>query len=241
MSDTLKTPPSSPPSRSLSSLPNRYLYLLRNRGLKRTVKIIRAHADDALFELRYGVRTGRMVGLGDLEVVGDNKDQGYYYQAVQVSVFRSVFDSFQIPADGVFVDYGSGKGRAVMLSIEYGFHRAVGIEFARDLCREAEHNLDKFRARTSGHFEARVLNGDAACYQVHDDDCVFFLYDPFGKKVLEQVLCNIRLSLQSKPRLIHVVYGYPVHRQVLDDDPFWRVAGETTSGGFDPFVYYQPR
>lgn len=241
MSEHLKSAGSSPPSRNLGSLPRRYSGLLRSRGLKRTLRIIRANTDDALFDFRYGVRTGRMVGLGDLEVVGDNREQGYYYQPVRVLVFRSALDSFKIPPDGIFVDYGSGKGRALLLSIEYGFERAVGIEFSPDLCRMAEDNLDRFRTRTGRRFESRVLNEDAACYQVNDDDCVFFLYDPFGQKVLEQVLGNIRHSLQSKPRAIHVIYAYPVHRQVLDDDPFWRTVAETTSGGFDPFVYYQPR
>jgi len=27
----------------------------------------------------------------------------------------------------------------------------------------------------------------------------------------------------------------------LDDDPFWRLVAETTSGGLDTFLYYQPR
>jgi ribosomal protein S18 acetylase RimI-like enzyme len=236
-----QTPGSSPPSRTLISLPIRYLHLLHSRGFKRTLNIVNANANDALFELRYGVHTGRMVGLRDLEVVGDNRDQGYYYQAVRALVFRSAFDYFQIPSSGIFVDYGSGKGRALMLAIEYGFDRAVGIEFAIELCREAEGNLSKFRARSNRDFEARILNLDAACYTVNDDDCVFFLYDPFGKEVLEQVLSNIRHSLQSKPRLIHVVYAHPLYRQLLDDDPFWRTVGDTTSGGFDTFVYYQPR
>jgi hypothetical protein len=193
-----------------------------------------------LFDLRYGVSTDRYVDLKDLKVVGDNRDEGVSYQPIKSLVFRSAIDSFQIPTDGVFVDYGSGKGRAMLLSILYGFHCVVGIEFAQELCREAENNLDKFRARTGRRFGARVLNVDAARYPVNDDDCVFFLYNPFERKVVEQVLVNIRHSLQSKPRLIHILYANPVHRRVLDDDPFWSTVGETDSDGLETFVYYQP-
>ena len=195
----------------------------------------------SVFDFRYGVRTDQWVELSDLEVVGDNRDQGRSYQPIRPLIFRSALDSFKIPREGVFVDYGSGKGRVLMLSVLSGFHRTVGIEFAPDLCRVAEHNLDKFRARTGMQFEALVLNVDAACYKVNDDECVFFLFNPFDGEVLEQVLRNIRYSLQHKPRSIHIIYANPVHRQVLDNDPFWLNVGETDCGGFETFVYYQAR
>lgn len=240
MSEPLQTARSSLPRSRLSSLPSRSFNSLRSRGIRPTLRIIRAYVDDALFDLRYGVRTNRWVDLKDMEVVGDNRDQGCNYQPVKALAFRLAFDSFKIPPDGVFVDYGSGKGRGLLLSILYGFHRAVGIEFAPGLCREAEHCLDTFRVRTGRDFEAHVLNQDAVCYPVNDDDCVFFLFNPFERKVLEHVLRNIRHSLQSKPRSIHIVYANPVHRQVLDGDPFWRAVGETDSGGLETFVYYRP-
>jgi Histone methylation protein DOT1 len=209
----------------MSSLSSRTLNSLRSRGVKTTLKIVHSHFESALFDRRYGVRTG---GLGD-------------NQSIKVPVFRSAFDSLQIPCDGVFVDFGSGKGRVLLLSVLYGFHRSVGIEFVRDLCVASERNLDRFRARTDRHFEVHVLNMDASCYTVSQDDSVFFLYDPFEKKVLEQVLSNIRRSLESKPRSIHIVYANPGHREVLDDDPFWRTAGEVAPHGLETFVYYRQR
>jgi len=237
---------------------------LRNRGLGSTLRTIRVYAGGALFDLRYGVRTNRWVHRTDLEVVGNNKDNAIEYQPIRVLVFRDAFNSFQIQPDnaieyqpirvlvfrdafnsfqiqpdGVFVDFGSGKGRALLLAILYGFHRVVGVEFAQNLCSVAEHNLNGFRDRTRRQFEADVVNVDAAFYPVNDDDCVFFFNNPFDSTVLEQVLSNIRLSLQSKHRLIHIVYAEPKHRQVLDDDPFWRTVGETTFGGYQTVVYDQ--
>jgi Histone methylation protein DOT1 len=240
MSENPKTAADPLLSRSIITLPGRSFNSLRSRGLKPTLRYINAYAHDALFDLHYGVRTYRWVALKDLEIVGDNRDQGINYQPVKVSVFRSAMDAFQIPRDGVFVDYGSGKGRVLMLAVLYGFKRTVGIELAQDLCVDADRNLDRFRNRTRKQFEARVLNVDAACYPVDDDDCVFFLYNPFHAKVLEQLLANIRISLRSKPRLIHIVYANPFHRQVLDGDPFWHSIAETTSGGLETFVYYRP-
>ena len=175
---------------------------IRSRGLKPTFRIIRGYKDDAMFDFRYGVNTCRPVDLKDIEVVGDNRDQGVKYQPIKSRVFRSAINKFRIPPDGVFVDYGSGKGRILLLAVLYGFQQTVGVEFAKDLFSTAEHNVQPFRDRTGMQFDARILNQDAACYQVNDDDCVLFLYNPFQRDVLEQVLNKIRLSLHSKPRSI---------------------------------------
>jgi SAM-dependent methyltransferase len=173
--------------------------------------------------------------------VGNNKNEGGNYQPIKADQFRSAVSFFQIPTDGAIVDYGSGKGRVLLLAILYGFHRVVGVEFAQALCEDAERNFERFRERTGREFAARVVNVDAADYEVRDDDCVFFLNNPFTSKVLGNVLANIRLSLQSRPRRIHIVYVNPFQRQVLDGDPFWRLVAETDSGGLETAVYYQSR
>lgn len=213
---------------------------LRNRGMTPTLRIIRAYAEDATFDFQYGVRTCRTVALKGLDIVGEHGDKGIDYQPIKVSAFLSAMRSFQISPDGVFVDFGSGKGRALLLSNLLGFRRAVGIDFARELCRAAEHNLDQFRARTGRRFDALVLNIDATCYRVGLDDSVFFLYNPFERTVLEQVLSNIRRSLVASPRAIHIVYANPVLRYMLDDDPFWCVMDEFDPNGPEKFVHYQP-
>jgi hypothetical protein len=241
MSETPQAAGSSLPSRKFGSLPSRSVNSIRSRGLIPTLRLIRSYAGDALFDFRYGVHTDRWTALTDLEVVGENKDRGFNYQPVKAHAFRSAMESFQIPPHGTFVDYGSGKGRVLLLAILYGFRRTVGVEFAQDLCVEAEHNLDRFRNRTGRQFVAHIVNVDAALYPVSDDQCVFFFYNPFDSKVLEEVLRNIRTSLQSRPRSIHVVYANPVNRQLFDDDPFWRIVAETPCGGLDNFVHYSPR
>jgi hypothetical protein len=214
---------------------------LRRRGIAATLKIIRALAEDALFDLRHGVRTGGQVDLKNLDVVGENKERGIYYQPIKSSLFLPAMRSFAIPPDGVFVDFGSGKGRALMLALVHGFRHAVGVEFAQELASHAERNLARFRARAGRHFDAQVLNIDATRYPVTAQDRVFFLYNPFQEEILTQVLNNIRASLQAAPRPVHIVYANPVHRHVLDNDPFWHNAGEFQFNGLETMVHYQPR
>lgn len=214
---------------------------LRSRGVAPTLRIIHAIAEDALFDLRHGVSTGGWVELKGLDIPSENKSRGVDYQPIKSAIFSSAMRSFAIPPDGVFVDFGSGKGRALIMAIQYGFQHVVGIEFAQELCLESEHNLARFRARSGKQFDAEILNLDATRYPITAKSSVFFLYNPFQEDVLIQVLNNIRASLQTEPRRAHLVYANPVHRQVLDEDPFWLKAGELDFEGLETFVHYQPR
>jgi Histone methylation protein DOT1 len=227
------------PSRSLVTVPSRTINYLRTRGVRSTFRKIHAHVNNALFDRRYGVQSDQWVALSDLDVVGDNKEHGQNCQPIKPLAFKSAMDVFQIPHDGVFVDFGSGAGGALMMAVLSGFDRVVGVEFARDICPVAEQNLDAFRRRTGKTFESRILNLDATDYDVEDDDRVF--YNPFGRPVLDAALANIRRSYESEPRAIHLVYARPLQRQALDDDPFWLVVAETDTGGLEDFVHYRPR
>jgi hypothetical protein len=227
------------PSRRLRTVPRRTVDYLRDRGFRATLRKIRAHVDNALFDRRYGVQSDQWVSLNDLTVVGGNKDLGGNCQPVKPLAFKAAMDRFRIPREGVFVDIGSGAGRAMMMAALSGFRRVVGVEFAVDVCDLAEQNLGTFRDRAEVEFEYRILNMDATDYQVGDDDRVFFLYNPFDPPVLEAVLANIRRSHEAAPRSIHLIYGNPWHRQVLDDDPFWHAVDETDTGGLEDFVHYR--
>jgi hypothetical protein len=229
------------PSRSLVTVPSRTINYLRTRGVRSTFRKIHAHVNNALFDRRYGVQSDQWVALSDLDVAGDNKEHGQNCQPIKPLAFKSAMDVFQIPHDGVFVDFGSGAGRALMMAVLSGFDRVVGVEFARDICPVAEQNLDAFRRRTGKTFESRILNLDATDYDVEDDDRVFFFYNPFGRPVLDAALANIRRSYESEPRPIHLVYARPLQRQALDDDPFWLLVAETDTGGLEDFVHYRPR
>lgn len=229
------------PSRSLATVPARTFNFLRTHGFRTTLRKARAHVDNALFDRRFGVRSDQWMAVSDLDVVGDNQQHGQNCQPIKPLAFESAMATFQVPRDGVFVDFGSGAGRALMMAVLSGYDRVVGVEFARDVCPVAEENLDAFRRRTGKRFESRILNIDAADYQVDPDDLVFFFYNPFGRPVLERVLANIRGSHEAHPRPIHVIYGRPLERAVLDDDPYWFQAGETDAGGLEDFVHYRPR
>lgn len=65
-----------------------------------------------------------------------------------------------------------------MLAADYGFQRITGVEFDKGLCRIARENLARYRSKTGVQTDVRIVEEDAACYQIHDDENVFFMVHP---------------------------------------------------------------
>jgi predicted RNA methylase len=122
----------------------------------------------------------------------------------------------KLPRDGVFVDLGSGKGRALMLAAKYGFRKVIGIEFSGALCAVARDNLQKFKQKFSTPSEVEVIESDVTKYQLRDDETVFFMLDPFNAPVLTQVLANIKASVERRPRTIWLIYSVPREQHIVD-------------------------
>jgi len=109
-----------------------------------------------------------------------------------------------VPKDllqGTFVDYGAGKGRALVLAARYySFRQVLGIEISSELCRQATGNLQRVAAKN-----ATVICCDAANYVPPTDTTLFFMYNPFFGETMMMVLRNIRKSLHENPRVAAIV------------------------------------
>ena len=62
-------------------------------------------------------------------------NRGYPYKATRVLPLRKLFCIIKgmIPVDSIFVDFGCGKGRALLIASEYNFKSVRGVEFAHEL------------------------------------------------------------------------------------------------------------
>ncbi|WP_301089671.1 class I SAM-dependent methyltransferase [Sphingomonas sp.] len=68
------------------------------------------------------------------------------------------------PARYSFVDYGSGKGRVVMIAAARGFQRAIGVEFAPELHDIALANGRRFTSAGGSSTRCEFILGDAGSY-----------------------------------------------------------------------------
>lgn len=144
------------------------------------------------------------------------KTSVHFYVPTTASVIYRIIRQLPLePGKYVFVDMGSGKGRALLIASEFPFKRIVGIELSEHLHRIAEANVARFtpNPQPCKAFDLRLM--DALQYPFGDEPLVLFLFDPFGREILEKVVANLEASLKVTPRDAFVVYVYPQYEDVL--------------------------
>ena len=108
----------------------------------RSVRAERRNGDRDPFDDEMGVSTAGIVRLESLSVPSETRQLGVRYQPSDPETLRRTIAELPIRYEEfVFVDFGSGKGRALLVASEFPFERIVGIEFAEELheIARAEH------------------------------------------------------------------------------------------------------
>jgi SAM-dependent methyltransferase len=193
------------------------------------------------FDVQYGVDTdGDINGwthLSDLNIPSSNWIYGRDYAPIEPERFRAIFTRLNIGfQDFVFVDFGSGKGRALLLASEFPFKRVVGLEFSPELHQIAQANIRLYASqRKSGPVES--ICADFLEFQIPADPAVFFFFDPCEHRVLKKLLEGIRESLLAAARVAYLVYIAPTEsKKALFDSTEW-LAPVAESAERNYFVY----
>ena len=164
--------------------------------------------DNLAFDLRFGTDTHNREQPNPSEMRSANFEDAVGYMPTNARVFRSVMSSLDLPADSVFVDVGSGKGKVLMLATSYEFKEIVGIEVSKKLCDIARRNLNKLLESNNIKTNPRVIHSDIVDYHFSEEN-VFFMYNPFHTAVMKQFIGNISRSISENPRDIWIIYHQP--------------------------------
>ena len=162
------------------------------------------------FDARFGTDTSAPV------FERDQKTSVHFYVPTTASVIYEILGSIPLqPNTLVFVDMGSGKGRALLVASEFPFTKIVGIELSNDLHRIAEENVKRYKpaSQQCAAFDLKCM--DALDYSYGDEPFVLFLFDPFGREILQNIITNLEVSLKARPREVYVVYVYPQYDDLL--------------------------
>lgn len=211
-----------------------------NRGLQRAARELRAcfspkRADASDFDVKHGTDTSRVVPVGSLDLPTEAAKHAVRYQTAISEVFIDLLNELPISYDKyVFIDLGSGKGRALLSASNFPFKQIIGIELAPSLHRIACSNISIYRTPIQRCHHIISLCQDAAAYTIPTDNVVIYLFNPFDDQIIAAVLSNIEHSLHTYPRSLYIVYLKPAYRRLFDRSPFLRVFKET-----DRFVIYQ--
>jgi len=178
-------------------------------------------------EKKYQLETVKVDTLQNQKIKSGNLKHASIYQATNYFLIEHAFDFLKNEEVNLhLVDYGSGKGRIMVVAAYYGFKKITGIDFSKSLCNEAEINIEKIKLGfPSVDFE--IICDDAVNYSIKNDDTVFFFFNPFDEVVMLQVVKNILASLKKNERKIYVVYVNPLHQEIF------------LSAGFEEEYYFK--
>ena len=184
---------------------------------------------DSSFDRQYGTDTqGITDDMSELGVFTEHRHNAFGYEGIQIPVFRNMLRELNLdPAEYAFVDFGSGKGRALMMAAEHGFARAYGVEFSPVLHEIAQKNAAIFRQRNPRACPIELRLQDASEFSLPDENLVCFFYNPFDDKVMQQVIANIAESYARHPRKLAVAYRNPVCAERFDNLGFLQLVSAT--------------
>lgn len=166
------------------------------------------------------------------------KTSVHFYVPTTASVIYEILSSIPMqPNKYVFVDMGSGKGRALLVASEFPFAKIVGIELSECLHRIATDNVKRYKpaSQKCAVFDLKCM--DALDFTYGDEPLMLFLFDPFGREILQDIITNLEASLRAKPREAYVVYVYPQYEDVLQKSSVLR---QVKTGGpkWQPWSQY---
>lgn len=177
------------------------------------------------FDLRHGVDTGGLIGGGDLRS-GHQHDifnTAYYGMAPSRFVWMLEYwiaDSTHPPINNYsFVDLGCGKGRALMLASELPFRGVIGVELHPGLAGIASHNLALWNASNRGRCPTHVVCQDATDYDLPEGPCLLYLFNPFGRPVVQRLINRLAEQFSTRPGLLDIIYFNPESGDLFDDHP----------------------
>jgi hypothetical protein len=188
----------------------RAVYNSKNRE-----RLRRTRTANRQFDERFGVETHTGSSLAELGVANPSL-QSYKYAPVSQEYFDLAMAAVDVRCeDFVFVDLGSGKGKALLLASDYPFQRIIGVEFSPVLHRIAVDNLSRYRNPSQRCWNIESVCEDATEYDFPLSPLIIYLFHPFGPDLLNIVLARLESSLGKHPRPCVLVMVFPLLASVV--------------------------
>lgn len=194
------------------------LLAARERLAKRRRPVAAPPKASGSFDARFNVDTSGK--LGTIEALAGiespNWNSGVPYQTTSEDVFEGLMETCSVRHEEfVFVDLGSGKGKALMLAAGYPFQKIIGVEYCRPLHETALRNMAMYRNPAMKCKDIHCLCEDATKFEIPPQPCVFHMFNPFGPTIVDAVAQNMLQSRARHSRPMYVLYSNALHADVF--------------------------
>ena len=179
-----------------------FLKSLRDNGVFPTVRKI----GQRIFYKIKGIDFSTQ-NIYDLTRVGEHQERGTALVSTSIDFLTQLLKDLDraigTPVQkNLFVDYGSGKGAAIIHAKELGFKRTIGIEFAKELNDQALKNIEALNLENVSSVYA-----DATAYILPNDISVIYFFNPFDEVVMQKVVNNIMIQKDNFENSVYIIYG----------------------------------
>ena len=171
---------------------------------------------DGSIDRKFGTDTSGYIALENLAIESKNTKDGIWYEPMSAKIFSQIMGTLNINWRAFdFVDFGSGKGRVLLLASSYGFKNIVGVEFSEELHKIAAKNAALWSRGVKKRSNIETLHKDATEYAIPNGPVVLFFYSPFMGRTMARVLDNISKSFKENPREIVIAF-YGANLETID-------------------------
>jgi SAM-dependent methyltransferase len=187
-----------------------------------TLKSCAAEIGEIRFDRKFRIETlETMSDRTNGRSAGNHSADNLRYQPTKIRTLRKIFAELHINyEDFIFLDLGSGKGRALLIASEFPFRRIIGVEISTELHSIAQKNIRTYQNSTQKCSAIDSLCCDAALYPMPPENMVLFLFNPFTGPTLARILANLSESLRNHPSDVYLVYNNPVCHDLIANSGF---------------------
>jgi SAM-dependent methyltransferase len=212
----------------------RWFGIWRRGGVVLVARVAWDRMSDRVLEHRAGIRS---VGLVPIESLLAHWTDCHDYFPSSFRALKRVLDDLDIQAVDVFVDYGCGMGRALVLAARMPFSRLYGVEVSERLLDVARRNLQAALA-PSRLADVTLVAGNALNFRLPAAASVLYFYNPFHGGILSAVMADIERSLHESPRPLRIVFNNPAHFRKVEGQYPWLRAAQVYDFEY-PIVVYE--
>ena len=184
------------------------LNALRRGQVGASVQYLVFGSRERILERVYGIDT---TGIIKAPALGLDSTSSNGYEATSYGTLRAIFRQIapkSLSQSEVFLDIGSGKGRAVIVAAKHPYTEVLGIELSKDLVEAANRNIERVRHRLRCP-KVSVVAADATRFRIPDNVTTLFMYNSLPRQPLQILLENVAESLRRRPRQMTLVFANP--------------------------------
>ena len=178
----------------------------------------RDHAIGNEFDERYGVKTNVIVKKADGDLQEEHVRNAESHVPVEPEILLKALRGARIDNSRyVFVDIGSGLGRALIFAATEGFRRVIGVELSPQLHKLAGQNLATYKAEQNPRVKYELYNINALDFDFPNAPLCIYIYRPFKPVVFTAFLKRLQRSIVKYDRPVVVVSVYPFDLKLYEE------------------------